>query len=222
MIIHDKSVVMFISVIYIYCLNNHLFLSFLFFRVIEMLLKINQEPSSLKVHSLIPQKLLPRGACLPEQLKKHEYVAQFMVHPYSYRYILPMHSQFASFVVIKKKTETGNPIYQMFYHPSKSLVLSAQQQSMSIGCNYVISKAEVPSKNEGFVGKLRGNFQGDQFQVYDGGDNPDRIKNRPRKHLGCIKKEEGSKWLGKGEINIIYYVPKPYDTKTEIEGVSQY
>ena len=76
----------------------------------------------------------------------------------------------------------------MYYHPSRKFLLSAQQQSMSIGCNYVISRSLTPSKGENFIGKLRGNFQGDEFQLYDNGDNPDRVKNRPRKHLAYIKK----------------------------------
>ena len=76
----------------------------------------------------------------------------------------------------------------MFFHSTKRLLLSAQQQSMNIGCNYVISNASVPSKNDHFVGKLRGNFNGDEFNVYDNGDNPERVKNLARKHLGWIKK----------------------------------
>ena len=94
---------------------------------------------------------------------------------------------------------------------------------MTIGCNYVICNSEVPSKNNGFVGKLRGNFSGDEFQIYDGGDNPDRVKSRPRKHLGAVKKEESSLWSGnKKEVKIYMVAPKPQESKVEIEGVGQY
>ena len=113
----------------------------------------------------------------------------------------------------------------MFYHFSRNFLISAQQQSMSIGCNYIISKSLTPAKDSNFIGKLRGNFQGDEFQLYDNGDNPDRVKTRPRKHLAYIKKEQNSSSMFSGnqkEIKMTMIVPKPQESATEIGGVSQY
>jgi len=59
---------------------------------------------------------------------------------------------------------------------------------MSIGCNYVISSAKIPEKNMSYVGKIRGNFNRNEFNIFDNGDNPDRLKFRPRKQLAYIKR----------------------------------
>jgi hypothetical protein len=78
---------------------------------------------------------------------------------YVYRYILPVNRIYSPFVVIKRSLETERyPIFQLYYHPTNTFILSAQEQNMNIGCNYIISSTEKPSKNEFFIAKLRGNF----------------------------------------------------------------
>jgi hypothetical protein len=37
------------------------------------------------------------------------------------------------------------------------------------------------------LGKLRGNFKRDEFNLYDEGDNPDKMTNKPRKHYANIQ-----------------------------------
>jgi hypothetical protein len=72
-----------------------------------------------------------------------------------------MPAEIASFVVVKTTPDRGHPIFHMYFKPNKTFLLSAQQQSMSIGCNYLISRDRVPAKGKNFIGKVRGNFQGD-------------------------------------------------------------
>lgn len=84
-----------------------------------------------------------------------------MTHPQPYKYVIPMVADISSFVVIRTQPDKGKPLFKLYYHPNKLFLLSAQQQSMSIGCNYLISSSEIPSKSDKFVGKLRGNFKGD-------------------------------------------------------------
>lgn len=77
----------------------------------------------------------------------------------------------------------------MYHAPSRTFLLSAQDQTLSIGCNYLISKASVPAKDKFYVAKLRGNFSRSEFNLFDNGDNPERVKTRARRHLGLIRKE---------------------------------
>jgi hypothetical protein len=50
------------------------------------------------------------------------------------------------------------PLYELYYQPTRKLLITAQQQGMTIGCNYIFSRARKPVKDEYFIGKLRGNF----------------------------------------------------------------
>ena len=65
-----------------------------------MLVEINEE-SSVKVQLPSMQKYLPKGACVLDEVKKHEYIKKFIPNPFSYRFILPVQSEFSPFVVIK-------------------------------------------------------------------------------------------------------------------------
>lgn len=134
-----------------------------------------------------------------------------------------MPAEFATFVVIKSQPERGKPLFQLYYRPTKQFLLSAQEQSMSIGCNYLISSSPTPSKSQNFVGKLRGNFNGGEFHLYDNGDNPERVKNKPRKHLAYMKRVEESFWKGKDkEMKLSLTVPKPYESGVTTNGIHQY
>lgn len=49
--------------------------------------------------------------------------------------------------------------------------------------------------------------------MYDSGDNPDRVKTRPRKHLAYIKKEQNSIFSNnEKDCKISMIVPKPEES----------
>jgi hypothetical protein len=96
----------------------------------------------------------------------------------------------------------------MYYHLTKTFLLSAQSQKMSIGCNYIISSAKIPQKDECYVGKMRGNFNRNEFSIFDNGDNPDKIKLCARRQLSFIKIEESSLWSNQS-CKLSMIVPQP-------------
>jgi hypothetical protein len=75
----------------------------------------------------------------------------------------------------------------MYHHPSKSFLLSAQDQGMTIGCNYLISRSHIPAKDSNFTAKFRGNFSNSEFNLFDSGDKLGKNKAKPRKHLAHLK-----------------------------------
>ncbi len=79
---------------------------------------------------------------------------------------------YASFVVIRSTNSQNQFLYKLYHAPSRTFLLSAQDQPLSIGCNYLISKAAFPVKDKFYVAKLRGNFSRTEFNLYDNGDNP--------------------------------------------------
>lgn len=134
------------------------------------------------------KKLLPRGTCMPSDVKKYEHVKRLINEPFAHIYILPISPSFSPFVVVRTPSGTSKDIFKMYYHPTKTFLLSAQDQGMTIGCNYLISRSSIPSKDINFVAKFRGNFTNSEFNLFDNGDKSGKNKSKPRKHLTHIKK----------------------------------
>jgi hypothetical protein len=108
----------------------------------------------------------------------------------------------------------------MYYHPTKKFLLSAQDQGMTIGCNYLISRSSIPIKDTNFVAKFRGNFSKSEFNLFDNGDKSGKNKSKPRKHLAHIKKHEGTLFNKSNKIMMI--IPKPQESNSPFEGVRNY
>jgi hypothetical protein len=118
-------------------------------------------------------------------------------------------------VAVKLPSTTNDPIYYLYHHPTRTFLLSAQEQKMSIGCNYLISRSSHPQKDQHYVGKLRGNFHRDAFFVFDNGENPDRVKVRPRRQLGFIER-------GKDSKGVSMIVPRPREGSSETKGIHNF
>lgn len=161
------------------------------------------------------QKLLPRGTCLPSEHKKYEYIRSLMASPLAHHYVLPIGCAYTPLVAVRLPSSSAYPLYCLYHRPSRTFLLSAQQQKMSIGCNYLISSSSLPQKDQYYVGKLRGNFHRDAFFVFDNGDNPDRVRVRPRRQLGFIERGEGSK-------GVSMIVPRPREGSSETKGIHNF
>jgi tubby-related protein 1 len=68
--------------------------------------------------------------------------------------------------------------------------MSAKKRSINRTSNYLISykKDELKKNSLYYLGKLRSNFMGTEFNIYDHGENPKKTKDaqRVREHLGVI------------------------------------
>ena len=68
--------------------------------------------------------------------------------------------------------------------------MSAKKKSYNKTSNYYISlnQSDPCKKDNNFVGKVRSNFMGSEFNIYDNGQNPQKASNfdQVRKQLGVV------------------------------------
>lgn len=90
----------------------------------------------------------------------------------------------------KSGTNKLFPVYSLFLKDERFLLMSKKRPNNKTS-NYLISMTEgdLSRDGENFVGKLRSNFVGTDFQIYDNGVNP---KDNPSASQGQVRKELGS------------------------------
>lgn len=83
--------------------------------------------------------------------------------------------------------------YEMYLHQNDVFVMSSRKRGGKVSSNYIISthKDDLARKSQHFLGKLRSNFFGTVFHVYDSGYNVKRAASstsgqQPRLELGVI------------------------------------
>jgi len=83
------------------------------------------------------------------------------------------------------------PKYYVSINNNEKFLMAGRKRPNNTTPNYIITMDnEVFDKNSNlYLGKLRSNFLGTEFQIYNTGKNPDDTKNFDdvRAHLGCIK-----------------------------------
>ncbi|KAH3745181.1 tubby protein-like [Pelomyxa schiedti] len=87
-----------------------------------------------------------------------------------------------------KKGLGAYPCYLMFVQDTNQFLLSARKRKRSKSSNYLISTdpADLARLSGKYVGKVRSNFMGTEFNVYDSGDNPKHHTSSPRSELAAI------------------------------------
>jgi hypothetical protein len=83
------------------------------------------------------------------------------------------------------------PVYSLTLEHTGSFLLAAKKRPNNKTSNYLISMSESDlKKNSAFyIGKLRSNFLGTEYCIYDNGLNPKKKKTRPEQHreqLGAV------------------------------------
>lgn len=91
------------------------------------------------------------------------------------------------------------PVYQMYLTNGEKFMLTAKKRSKNKTSNYMISQ-DMQGKREssGYCGKVRANFVGTEFVIYDAGSNPIKLKEDQKKdaedtirqELGCVFYEQ--------------------------------
>lgn len=90
-----------------------------------------------------------------------------------------------------------SPHYELYHMDGKRFLLSAKKRDRmkNRSSNYIISmdKDNLEKKNDKYIGKLRANFLGTEFVIFDHGKNPklledekNAVTQQVRKELGCI------------------------------------
>lgn len=137
---------------------------------------------------------LPEGTCPPQLLERYITMTNFLLEPRSHLYVLPYALQFCKLIMVRYcEVDNSTPIFRLYHKATRHHLLSSKKQGNSIGCNYIISRSSIPQKDSSYVGKLRGNFVGNEFMVYDNGDSSSS-SSKCRKQLGLIKISSKTLW----------------------------
>eukprot|EP00727_Mastigamoeba_balamuthi_P008536 m51a1_g4304 putative tubby protein homolog isoform x3 (665) ;mRNA; f:20121-22687 len=113
------------------------------------------------------------------------------------------------------------PTYFLYIEETNQFLLAARKRKRSTSSNYLIStnQADLARKSESFVGKVRSNFMGSEFLVYDNGANPKKTDetSKRRKELAAIF--YGTNMLGlSGPRKMTILVPARGDTGECLEN----
>ena len=71
------------------------------------------------------------------------------------------------------------PKYTLHLSDTNKFLLTGKKRSGNTTSNYLITLDQDKTKkgSKGYLGKLRSNFLGTEFYLYDSGDNPKKAKN---------------------------------------------
>jgi len=91
-----------------------------------------------------------------------------------------------------KASITGNPIYSVYLKNNETFLMSSKKRPQNKTSNYKICMSENDLSRDGanYLGKLRSNFMGTEFQVFDNGhngkDEPEFPDQGVRNELGAV------------------------------------
>jgi tubby-related protein 1 len=91
-----------------------------------------------------------------------------------------------------KTTLTGHPIYSVYLKNGDIFLMSSKKRPQNKTSNYKICMSESDLTRDGanYLGKLRSNFMGTEFQIFDNGhnpkDEPEFVGQEVRNELGAI------------------------------------
>eukprot|EP00033_Pygsuia_biforma_P001870 GCRY01002090.1.p1 GENE.GCRY01002090.1~~GCRY01002090.1.p1 ORF type:complete len:390 (+),score=85.32 GCRY01002090.1:142-1311(+) len=122
------------------------------------------------------------------------------------------------------------PQYDLVFEDGEQFLLAARRRKKSKSSNYLISldKTDMARHSAAFLGKLRANFVGTEFIVYDKGENPKKCKNGlgVRRELAAVLYESnilGVKGPRKMQVIVPAISPQgtPYECapKTDESGI---
>jgi tubby-related protein 1 len=100
---------------------------------------------------------------------------------------------FHCYILRSKKSIQMHPVYELFLEEENKFLLAAKKRSKNKTSNYVISMdcKTLEKDNACYMGKVRSNFVGTEFTMFDHGLNPrdaadDAAVVTVRQELGCI------------------------------------
>lgn len=87
-----------------------------------------------------------------------------------------------------------HPKYHLYFSYGFKYLMSARKRSFNKTSNYLIAadKSNLNKNSKSFLGKVRSNFLGTEFVIYDIGNNPKKSKgglDHVRKELGVVMYE---------------------------------
>jgi tubby-related protein 1 len=70
------------------------------------------------------------------------------------------------------------PKYHLHLSNGFKFLMTAKKRAINNTSNYLVSmnRSDLNKKSPNFLGKVRSNFMGTEFVLYDSGDNPKKVK----------------------------------------------
>merc|ERR1719191_843409 len=94
----------------------------------------------------------------------------------------------------RRKTGLGRlfPTYEIYLKEGDQFLLAARKRKKNKSSNYLISldKEDLARQSGNFFGKLRSNFLGTEFSLYDKGANPEKLEQSQRDSSGVEVRQE--------------------------------
>lgn len=86
------------------------------------------------------------------------------------------------------------PKYTLHLSDGEKFLLTGKKRSGNATSNYMISidESKMKKNTKGYLGKLRSNFLGTEFYIYDSGENPKKAKSleETRSQMGVVEYEK--------------------------------
>ena len=116
--------------------------------------------------------------------------------------------------IVRDRSGTNymSPVYRLYKEPPAGedrsraqFIASGRKRVLKGGSNFLISLEGTPTDrtSDGLVGKLRGDWSGSAYTIYDDGLNPEKTQNTRliRRELGYVKFEQGA--VGPGALRVV-------------------
>jgi len=104
----------------------------------------------------------------------------------------PNHDQWVRCYILRDTSKMNKvfPKYYMYAERGSTFLLSGKKRKGNKSSNYCVSlsKEDISRNSDSFIGKLRSNFIGTEFQLYDNGEKSSKMKSGThlRNHLASI------------------------------------
>lgn len=111
------------------------------------------------------------------------------------------------------------PVYQLYLKEGDRFLLAGKKRAKQKTSNYLISRdaEDLNRDSESFIGKLRSNFVGTEFTIYDSGVSPDEAKKKPgmpvRKEIACCT-YASNVFGSRGPRKMRVFVPRVFPDNT--------
>eukprot|EP00668_Euglena_longa_P016043 GGOE01020242.1.p1 GENE.GGOE01020242.1~~GGOE01020242.1.p1 ORF type:complete len:422 (+),score=125.10 GGOE01020242.1:165-1268(+) len=113
-------------------------------------------------------------------------------------------------LIRRDNTDKRHPKFQLFLEHNRHFLLAARKRKLTATSNYVIStdRMDLGRHSASFVGKLRANFIGTEFLIYDNGERQATAQAQQRRTLGCVLYERNVLGAG-GPRKMRVAIPRP-------------
>eukprot|EP00761_Pharyngomonas_kirbyi_P006883 gb/GECH01006892.1/.p1 GENE.gb/GECH01006892.1/~~gb/GECH01006892.1/.p1 ORF type:complete len:406 (+),score=90.26 gb/GECH01006892.1/:1-1218(+) len=109
------------------------------------------------------------------------------------KFVMSCKEEMVRCFIVRDKNSFSTKIFPKYYfymEEGQRFLLAARRRKKNKSSNYLISLSEsdLARRGESYFGKVRSNFMGTEFHIYDDGENPQKMEigQRPRRELASV------------------------------------